>query len=241
MGLIVVTTGSALAGTIWDVNADFSNTNGNPNGDWSYGWVNNSAFQLYQTAYQGGSNGISPGWCGPLSGAGPGFPLIWKNTGSFANDVETGQLSLHPGPGGEMSVAQWTAPADWSGGDAAIQGQFFPGDIGTMQVGIFKNGNWSSPRWSASDSGEFTLSVPVVAGDTIDFGVYGGYSYGNTPLEATITAAPEPSTLVLLGIPLASIGFNGKAPAIQTEENKRKRNQLLATKHFARSSVNFSI
>ena len=28
---------------------------------------------------------------------------------------ETGQLSLHPGPDGEMSVARWTAPADWSG------------------------------------------------------------------------------------------------------------------------------
>lgn len=112
---------------------------------------------------------------------------------------------IDDGPDGEMSVAQWTAPADWSGGDAAIQGQFFPGDSGIMQVGIFENGNWALPLWSASDSGSFTLSVPVAAGDTIDFGVYGGYSYGNTPLDATITAAPEPSTLVLLGIGAISL------------------------------------
>jgi len=185
MCLVALTTGSSLAGTVWDVNADFSNTNGNPNGAWSYGWVNNSAFQLYEIVCQGGANGISPGWCGPYGGA----PVIWKNTGIPINGVQTGQLVLHPGPDGEMSAAQWTAPADWSG-DAAIQGQFFPGDIGSMQVGIFKNGNWGSPLWGASNSGAFNLSQQVVAGDTIDFGVYDGYSFGSTPLEATITTAP---------------------------------------------------
>ena len=201
MGLIAVTTGSALAGTIWDVNADFSNTNGNPNGDWSYGWVNGSSFQAYSSNATDGNGSIF--WLGDVGS--DRTPDIWKNYGAPIHGVGTGQLSLHPGPDGEMSVAQWTAPADWSGGDAAVQCQFFLGDSGKMQVGIFKNGNWSSPLWSALDSGEFTLSVPVVAGDTIDFGVYGGYSYGNTPLEATITAAPEPSTFALLGIGAISL------------------------------------
>jgi hypothetical protein len=203
VGLVALTTGSVLAETIWDVNADFSNANGNPNGAWSYGWVSDSVFQLYQITTEGGLNGASPGWCGPYGGV----PTIWKNTGSFVNGVQTGQLSLHPGNDGEMSVAQWTAPADWSG-DASIQGQFLPGDFGIMDVGIFTNGNWSSLLWGATDSGTFNLSMPVVAGDTIDFGVYcepGDYSYGNTPLEATITAVPEPSTFVLFGIGAISL------------------------------------
>ncbi len=204
MGLVALTTGSALAETIWDVNADFSNANGNPNDAWSYGWLNNGVFQLYPTPNQLSQDG-NPGWFGPLHTAPPwtdGFPQIWKNTSSPLSVVLLGQLSLHPGPDGEMSIARWTAPADCS--DTAIQGQFLPGDVGIMQVGIFKNGNWASPLWGASDSGAFDLSIPVAAGDTISFGVYGGFLSGNTPLEATITI-PEPSTLVLLGIGALSL------------------------------------
>ena len=99
-----------------------------------------------------------------------------------------------------MSILEWTAPAGFSG-DALIQGQFLPGDIGIMQVGVFENRNWNSALWTATDSGTFDLTVPVVAGEKIDFGVWcqpGGYSYGNTPLEATITSVPEPSTFVFL-------------------------------------------
>ena len=89
----------AWAGPIWDANADFSTTNGNPNGAWTYGWVDNSfinSFHLDTLANDYGLNGNVPGWCGPIPGPGTGlnFPVIWKNTGPAVSGVQTGQLSL---------------------------------------------------------------------------------------------------------------------------------------------------
>jgi hypothetical protein len=41
--------------------------------------------------------------------------------------------------------------------------------------------------WKASNSGSFDVNIKVARGDTIDFVVYGGYGYGNTPVSATIS------------------------------------------------------
>ncbi len=203
LGLVAIPTGSALSNT-WDPTADFSDVN-NPNGAWSYGWMNGSQFQLYSSSgvEPGQTDTTSPAWWGPLTepdNSGRLYPMLWENTQSPVDGVQTGQLSLQPGPDGEASVVRWTAPIGLSG-VSSIQGQFLPGDSGIMQVGVFENGNWASPLWTGTDSGVFDLSVPLTAGDTIDFDVYGGFYEGNTPLEATIMASvPEPSTFVLLGV-----------------------------------------
>jgi hypothetical protein len=195
------------ADTTWDVTSSFRSDNGNPNGVWSYGWRNYSQFQLY-TSNGPDINGL-PVWWGPLQYDGGVAPVIALNTtGSPINGVQPGQLALHPGPNGEASVLRWTAPVGVSG-LGSIQGQFLPGDAGIMQVGVFENGNWASPLWTGTDSGAFSISVPLTAGDTIDFAVYGGFGHGSTPLQATITAAPEPSTFVLLGF--GAVGLLGFA------------------------------
>jgi hypothetical protein len=190
----------------WDVTADFSIENGNPNGVWSYGWVNNSTFQIFDTAGRGFDNTAlvsSPHWHGPLWGelSGTVFPCIWKNYDPAEFNVQTGQVSLHPGPDGEASVARWTAPAG-IGSLVQVQGHFYPGDSGIMQVGIFVNGisQGQTPYWHCVDSGSFDFTSSITPGTTIDFAVYGGFFYGNTPLAATITAVPEPSTLAMLGV-----------------------------------------
>ena len=211
IGVAVLTTDSVLADT-WNPTVDFSNVN-NPNGAWSYGWMDNSHFQLFVSSGTNGpdnANG-SPIWWGPLAGLPPlqdiRLPAVWLNTGSEVYSVPPGMLAFHPGPNGEASVMRWTAPTGVSG-LGSIQGQFLPGDFGIMQVGVFEDGDWASPLWTGTDSGTFNLSVPLAAGDTIDFGVYGGYAGGNTLLEATITAAvPEPSTLALLAA--GAIGIVG--------------------------------
>ena len=68
MGVVVLATGSALANTIWDPTASYSNVN-NPDGAWSYGWMNNSQFQLFTS--NGPDPGPLPGWYGPLNGLVP--------------------------------------------------------------------------------------------------------------------------------------------------------------------------
>ncbi len=163
---------------IYNPTADFSITNGNPNGAWSYGWMpaGFGPLNLFTNALISGiGNSHWGGWNYDYT------PGMWKNTGAQAYGVPTGWLSLHPGPGTEPCVLRWTAPA---AGPVDLEGQFLPGDGGTMQVAVRLNGE---PWWSASDSGSFVLHTNVLRGATIDFAVYGGYAYGNTPLTVSIS------------------------------------------------------
>jgi hypothetical protein len=153
---------------IYNPNADFSITNGNPNGLWSYGWMPTdfSTFNLDDLL----------GWQSSINTSN-----IWKNTGTgTAYGVAPGQISLHPGNGTEPAVLRWTAPFD---DQYRIIGQFLPGDGGAMRVGIRQNNTW---LWQGTDAGAFDLNATVVADDTIDFTVYGGYGSGNTPLDVNI-------------------------------------------------------
>jgi hypothetical protein len=119
-------------------------------------------------------------------------PYIWINSGKgtppgvfdnggVASGVPTGWLSLHPGPGEQPSVLRWTAPIV---GNIHITGQFLAGDTGIMDVAVRYN---NQNLWTATDSGSFNLNIKVNAGDTIDFVVYGGYGWGNTPISAIIS------------------------------------------------------
>ncbi len=187
---IVLSAGAAQA-EVWDARGDYSNANGNPHGDWSYGVSSGGTFSLMTSSNAPGGTS----WSHPSSGAN-----MWVNTGGSAYGVPSDWLSLHPGSGGVAAVIRWTAPADIVG-DAAIVGEFLPGDSGTMAVAVLKNLDFGTPVWSASDSGSFNLLVSVNPGDTIDFAVYNGYGFGNTPLDATITATtsvvPEPAGIAL--------------------------------------------
>lgn len=165
----------------YDLTADYRIDHGNPNGVWSYGWmpIGFGTFNLLTNNLISSSGNLH--WAGWNYDYTPG---IWKNLGASAYGVPTDWLSLHPGPGQEPIVLRWTAP-DPSPVD--VIGQFLPGDGGAMQVAVRFNGQ---PWWSASDSGSFSLHTNVLAGDTIDFTVYGGYAYGNTPLTAVVTTIP---------------------------------------------------
>ncbi|MCK6500506.1 MAG: LamG domain-containing protein, partial [Nitrospira sp.] len=162
---------------------DFATDRGNPNGSWSYGWMPSdwAAFTLF------GHHGVgfegSPFW-NRDSGDQP--PVVWRNTSTETPwGVPPGYLALHPGPGNEASVVRWTAPDK---GDAKLVGRFLAGDGGAMSVTVRKGG---ATLWQAVDSGTFDLRTNVLMGDTIDFAVYGGYAFANTPLELHVTLETE--------------------------------------------------
>lgn len=187
---------TAIGSLIWDVTADFSVDNGNPNGAWSYGWMD-TGFSTFTLHPHGDYDATGcPRWYSDNSAN------MWKNMRPYTDDgVAPGQLSLHPGSGTEPSVARWTALAGVSG-SATIEGEFFAGDSGQMLVDVRING---VEVWNAVDSGAFNLATTVAPGDTIDFAVYDGYGFGNTPLDATITVVPEPATICLLGLGALSL------------------------------------
>ena len=196
---------------LWDVEAEFSVDNGNPNGAWSYGY----AFA------------ISPGYVmhlfdstDPLDGEPYGLER-WAMTGGLTpallhnpqdHAVTTGynatwpahSTSFHPGafnaaPGYEdtYGIYRWTAP---TGGSYTIDASFFNYHSASTEVHVIRNAVdalFSGGTVSSYQSVPLTLS----AGETIDFAVgNGGVSGANdtTGIAATISAVPEPGSITLL-------------------------------------------
>jgi len=54
------------------------------------------------------------------------------------------------------------------------------------------------------------LNVAINANDVVDFAVFGGYFYGNTPLQLTITAVPEPAVWMMLGVSVVPLALRRK-------------------------------
>ncbi|MGB0578384.1 MAG: InlB B-repeat-containing protein, partial [Limisphaerales bacterium] len=95
-------------------------------------------------------------------------------------------------------------------GTAHVLGKFYAGDIGP---GSNRVSHVGAALW-AGDSGDFDLSVPVHAGDTIDFSAAGRWNNGSTPIDAYIQLTCTNTTTNLLvvaseyGSPLPPVGTN---------------------------------
>jgi hypothetical protein len=206
--ILASATTSLAQAAVYDATADFSVTNGNPNGVWSYGWMN-SDFSGSFNAYTNTVNTLWAQWytAGMSSDNTPA--VAYNGTSSLQYGVAPGQLTLHPGPQTQASVLRFTAPTS---GIYNISGQFFPGDSGSMSVGVRQGSTW---LWQRSDSGSFSINnYTLTSGSAIDFVVYGGYYSGNTPLSLTISSSvPEPSAILLLGAGLASLAIVRKRKA----------------------------
>lgn len=191
---VVFTLGAAslVRANVWNVTSQFSAAS-NPNGQWSYGWFD-SGFTTF-TLFTENRNTVSdPAWYNSSLDA-----WVWiNNTGSTSYGVPNGWLSLAPGTGSEAPIARWTAQ---DSGTVRVVGQYLVGDSREMDLMIF-TGNATTPKkdtlWTGKDAGSFDFTVSVAPNDTLNFAIYGGYSFGNTPLEATISTIPEPVTVGLL-------------------------------------------
>jgi hypothetical protein len=187
----------ATNAAVYDLTADFSTVQ-NPNCVWSYGWTESrgSTFNLVTDAQEiSASYGTVRGWI-PYGGFYPGLlspgtaVTDWDPPGEF---IPAGTVSFHPGPLNQNSVIRWTAP---SAGTSTIQGWFrgnnYHGPT-TTDVAILHGATeiFTGEINSYNVPLNFSLTVQVNAGDTIDFtvgfGSNGNYFGDATGISATIT------------------------------------------------------
>lgn len=188
-GLAIVLASPASA---FDLANDFSITNGNPNGPWTYGYTTSLGSSLI--AFSNTFTGSVDGWY--TSGlSGDNTPSVFKNmSGSAINGVDPGKAGLHSGPSGEFAVARLTLS---TAATYTIAGAFGVGDIGSVDLHILVNGVSQFSQLGTTAAHAFDFDAALAAGDTVDFvvGYAGDYRWDTTPLNATVTPVPEPATM----------------------------------------------
>jgi hypothetical protein len=112
---------SAADAVIYDVNADFSINNGNPNGVWTYGWVSTLAslpvgLNIFPNTDIDISTPNDVAWVDNTNRV-LNTPDVYKNLGGDFNDgniaIPAGALIQHGGgtSGTDLSVVEFTAPS----------------------------------------------------------------------------------------------------------------------------------
>lgn len=193
--LVLAMVSSALAAS-YNAFADFSVTNGNPNGAWSYGWSATlfSSLNLYTSGVVAGDGTWN--WSDPnhiMFGA----PAAWINpTANQVGTVPSMTAAFHPGVSDEFSHYIWTAPTT---GLFSLSATFSPFDTGGTDVHILDNGvSLFAGNVSPGNPQSFSTVLPVVAGDKIDFAVGfgpdGSAGFDTTGISAIISEVPEPAT-----------------------------------------------
>lgn len=220
---------SAFASTaIYDLKGDFSSSS-NPKGVWSYE-QGGAAIPM-----QVSGNSVSDpadtyaGWCQNPNIDGSIAQLRGQWLG--ANDIADGDIVVHslsPQYGGRSTFVGvvWTSPSDgdvtvsgraWDAWDASgsrnsnwtlsIAGQLVAGHTSVM--GVYRDD--SAAQFDSNlVSGETLASVPVQAGDRIEWLAQATTDFGHgvgVDMTVALTAVPEPSVLCLV---VGSMGLLGR-------------------------------
>ena len=164
----------------------------NPTGPWRYGWLDTpgGTFTTYVDNWEDPTDLHYWG----VSGAPAGAPFIahdltgspWPGNTWYSS--RHGQLTMHPGIGGEYSALRWTAP---STGTYDIFTGFEGVQNTTTQVLVLHNGSalFDGDISAYRDRESYTGTVSVLAGDTIDVVVgyaNGSYAFDSTAVQAMI-------------------------------------------------------
>lgn len=174
---------------------DFSNTNGNPNGAWTYGHSTTfGALTAFSTA---STDANFASWSSPDVFGANQPPGLGKNiSAGTLGGILAGEVGLHPG-NGVLAVARLAVA---STGVYNIAGTFGAGDSGSVDVWVLVNGVSNFSALGTAGDASFNFTTTVNLGDSIDFvvGMNYDYYYDSTPLSATVTPVPEPATLGLV-------------------------------------------
>jgi hypothetical protein len=208
---------------LYSANDDFSITNGNPNGVWSYGYRSASGASSFSAALYADTT-THPNNAGCITWSDThgdpnilynptttnfGSPDVWGGWYANAGAIVLNPAALEYRTTPQMGV-RWTAP---EAGTIVIANTFSPSQTANygLPAYVYRGGSlgdvklWTSTGVVDEVSGpQSYTSVPlaVSAGDTIDFVVDGSTS-GTTKsialaAEISFTAVPEPSTITLL-------------------------------------------
>ena len=196
----------------YDPTAEFSITNGNPNGVWSYGYSTDLDLADFSANFTPMPDAVGPNSFG-IGWMAFGDRHVSLNTSGITQfGIPDGMITQHPGPAGDASILRFTAP---EAATADIVGQYLAGDSGTMLLAILVNG---TSVWTATDAGTFDLDATLSGGDTVDFAVYGSFVAGNTPLALTIITVPTP-----VPEPSSSATLAGLALLVLASTQRRRR------------------
>jgi hypothetical protein len=211
MSLLGAAEGASLEG-------DFSVAS-NPNGDWSYGYLDGGGFNIYDTtatAITFTAWTSSAGLFDPYGNIGrvTGGPLE-----AFGSYREDGQIILGPDNpnGSRLTAARWTAPAAGTYKIAAtFTGQRIDPGGNNSTVTVLHNGaplfsgevngfvgravNGFSDGFGSAPAQSYSGSAVLAMGDTIDFTNDGGAYIGPVGVVGEISLVPEPASLVLFGV-----------------------------------------
>lgn len=216
----------ALSQVVHDLNAQWSNAT-NPNGVWTYREGGNAlpAVASWQSSL-GGWSIAQPGWAQSSNGNNR-IPFWFKSNGSetFVHDWITGDIVVHSrdslnGVGNGEANVVWTSPVN---GLATISGGTWLGrDIGRANRWNLYHGaslisfgdtfdgdafNRANPfNFAGGSGGLATISnIPVSIGDTLRLEIVSTSGLGGEfqGVNFAVTTVPEPSSLMLLGLPAA--------------------------------------
>jgi len=197
---------SAYATGAWSLAGDW-NPPANPNGVWSYGQVVGGVFSTLPWTPVSSDN--TPGVYGVIQPNGSVGAFVYQiNPSGPANyGVNPGQVSLESDWG--TAAVQWKAPSsgiydiavaiggttDW---EAGSPGQGGTGNVHARTAGLNIGGVTQSGSYSPTANViSWDLNGELLsAGETVIAYVPQAYGSGNNQTEFTVTAVPEPTTII---------------------------------------------
>jgi hypothetical protein len=223
--LLLLLPAPARSAPIYNAVAEFSVTNGNPNGVWSYGKSASATGSFSAHTVASDSDPLEY-WFNSADPFPAFYPLVAKNVSGADVDLGSGQivpndvLLLSPGceppttyfpcgAGDSWSVLRFVAPAD---GNFEFAGSFLGLTGASTDVAVtlddavldVLSGN---TQIDGTELLPFGFSLGLQAGDAVDFrvGPRGDIIADSILLELAVTVVPEPSTFALTALAMTGL------------------------------------